>query len=317
MLHLPDLNFRLPEESWVTVGTFDGVHQGHQALIKKMVESANAAKKKAIVVTFHPHPSVVLGKRQGNINLTTPQERAEYLEEIGIDILVDQVFDRLFASTPAQEYVYKLQQALSMRQLWVGHDFALGRDREGDIPSLRQFGTELGFKVIEVSAMKTDHEVISSSKIRELLWLGDVQAAGHLLGRPYSLAGIVVSGDQRGRTIGFPTANIDVDDEKLVPAQGVYACLARLNHQMFAAATNIGVRPTFDGSDVKVHVETHLLDFSGDLYNQTLSLEFIQRLRGEKKFSGVAELVEQITKDVGTTRVISSTLLATQRAQKL
>ena len=309
MILLSDLNIVLPDRTLVTIGTFDGIHLGHQALISRMVRNAHAAGRKAVVVSFHPHPSVVLGKRQGNINITTPEERAGYLSNLGVDILVDQLFNETIATTSARNYVLSLKNSLNLDQLWVGHDFALGRNREGDLDFLRKLGEELGYDIVEVDPLRIDGEVVSSSQIRKLLWLGDVQKAAEFLGRPFKLTGEVIEGDQRGRTIGFPTANLSVVDDKLVPAKGVYACLINHNRQTLFAATNIGVRPTFDGKFEKLHVETHIVDYSGNLYGQELSLEFIQQLRGEKKFAGVPELVEQITKDIRVTREILQTYI--------
>ena len=304
MLQLSNLNNILPDSTWVTIGTFDGVHIGHQALISDMVKNAHIAGKKAVVVSFHPHPGVILGRRRGDNNITTPMERSVYLADLGVDILFDQLFDTQLATTSAKDYILNLKAHLNMEQLWVGHDFALGRNREGDVNSLKKLGEEFNFEVVEVAPLMVNGEVVSSSRIRKYLWSGDVQGAAYLLSRPYKLAGEVIKEDQRGRMIGFPTANIAVPDEKLIPARGVYSCLIEYQNQWMPAATNIGVRPTFDGKDEKLHVETHIIDFSGNLYGYELSVEFIQQLRGEIRFSGIQELVEQITKDIDATRGI-------------
>jgi riboflavin kinase / FMN adenylyltransferase len=310
MLHLQEFPINHPAETWLSIGTFDGVHLGHQALIRKLVTGAHNAGAKAAVVTFYPHPAVVLGKRPANISLSTPEERASCLEKLGVDILVTQQFDSTLASTSARDYILVLKRSLNMVSLWVGHDFALGHNREGDIDALRRFGQELGYNVNLVGAMQVNEEVVSSSQIRKRLWSGEVDKAAEMLGRPYSLSGTVIRGDQRGRTIGIPTANLDISPEKLIPARGVYACLAVLSDRRLPAATNIGVRPTFDGKNEILHVETHILDFSGDLYGKTITLEFIRFLRSESRFENVKALIDQIQADIQETRTIVSVRLS-------
>ena len=301
MLQLENFNLAISDKTHVTIGTFDGVHLGHQALLTQMVRSAHSSSSKAIVVTFQPHPAVFFGRRSGNINLSTSNERASYLERLGVDVLVSQIFDQSLANTTAKNYVLQLKNSVNMTELWVGHDFALGRDREGDIDTLQTYGHELGFKVQLIKPHYIGAEVVSSSLIRKYLWEGNVSQAGILLGRQYSLKGQVVLGDQRGRTIGVPTANLAVPSEKLIPARGVYACNAIIDGKKMLAATNIGVRPTFDGNEV-IHIETHVVDFHGDLYGQEIEIEFLEYLRGEKKFASVSELITQIHLDIEAVR---------------
>ncbi len=290
--------------AWLTIGSFDGVHLGHQSLIKKLVEGAHGVGAPAVVLTFHPHPVVVLRGKTGNIYLTLPEERADILSGLGVDVVIIEPFTRELALTSAREFIERLCSRLGLNHLLIGHDFALGRGREGNFDVLSKLGLEYGYEVEEVQAVKSRGEIISSSQIRLLLESGDVRNAGLWLGRPYLVSGKVISGDRRGRSIGFPTANLFVTTGKILPASGVYACRALVDGQVWGAATNIGVRPTFDGKGSVLHLEAHLLDYSGDLYGQTISLEFIERLRGEVRFPDIQALITQIRQDVQQTRVL-------------
>jgi riboflavin kinase/FMN adenylyltransferase len=287
---------------WLTIGSFDGVHRGHQEIIRLLAAGAHAHAVPAVVLTFYPHPAVVLRGSNGPFYLSSPNERAEIIGSLGVDIVILQRFDRQLADTPARDFVMKLKERLGLRQLLVGHDFTLGRGREGDIPTLKRLGEEFGFEVEEHQPVLLDGQVISSSQIRSALTAGNVERAQQLLGRAYRLTGEVVPGDGRGRTIGIPTANLKTWSEQLLPAAGVYACRAQIRDKVFRAATNIGVRPTFDGSSTFLHVEAHLLDFQGDLYGQKVHLDFLARLRGEQKFPNVQALVTQIHEDIARTR---------------
>lgn len=307
--HLRSLDEVYIAKTWVTIGSFDGVHIGHQEIIRNLVEGAHASKAPAAVVTFHPHPAKVLGRRLNAFELTTPDERANFLIELGVDYVITLAFDQQMVNTSATEFMSMLKEHLGVERIWIGHDFALGRGREGTESFLRVLGMKLGYEVDVVEAVEFEGEPVSSTRIRKLLQDGDVRMAARLLGRPYSLSGTVVPGDQRGRTIGVPTANIEPDENKLVPATGVYACKAAvlpdLTGSEFKAAANIGVRPTFDGNSTRIHVEAHLLDFSTDLYGKILKLVFVERLRGEERFSNIQALVSQIQADIQRTREIA------------
>jgi riboflavin kinase/FMN adenylyltransferase len=292
------------DHAWLTIGSFDGVHLGHQSLIKKLVDGAHAVGSPAVVLTFHPHPVVVLRGKTGDIYLTLPEERADILSGLGVDMVIIEPFTRELAQTSAGEFIERLYNRLGLDHLLIGHDFALGRGREGNFDVLNKLGLEFGFEVEEVEAVQSQGEIISSSQIRLLLEAGDVSRAGLWLGRPYLVSGKVISGDRRGRSIGFPTANLSVIPGKILPASGVYACRAWVDGQVWGAATNIGVRPTFDGHGSVLHLEAHLLDYSGDLYGQTISLEFIERLRGEVRFPDIQALIAQISQDVQQTRLL-------------
>jgi len=288
--------------AWLTIGSFDGVHRGHQEIIRQLAAGAHAHTAPAVVLTFYPHPAVVLRGSNGPFYLSSPDERAEIIGSLGVDIVIIQRFDRQLADTSARDFIMELKERLGLQQLLVGHDFTLGRKREGDVPTLRRFGEELGFEVEVSQPVLLDGQVISSSQIRSALTAGNVERALQLLGRSYRLTGEVVPGDGRGRTIGIPTANLKTWSEQLLPAVGVYACQVRIGEKVYRAATNIGVRPTFDRSTTFLHVEAHLLDFQGDLYGQKIQLDFLARLRGEQKFADVQALVTQIQEDIARTR---------------
>lgn len=302
MPHVTSLHdVQLTQPALVTVGVFDGVHAGHQHLIRQLVARARAAGRLTVVLTFFPHPDAVLRNITEPYYLTTPEQRAEELMRLGVDWVITQTFDETFRRMPAKDYVQQLVQHVNMRELWVGQHFALGYEREGDTSFLRLEGQRCGFTVHEVElAESADHQAISSTRIRELLKAGQVEEAASLLGRPYSVRGPVVQGDQRGRTIGFPTANVDYWDDQVLPALGVYAGYAQFGVEAHPCVTNLGVRPTFDGTQLRV--EAHLLDFSGDLYGTVLTVTFMYRLRGEMKFPSIQDLIAQIALDAGRGR---------------
>jgi riboflavin kinase/FMN adenylyltransferase len=295
---------QLTEETVVTIGSFDGVHRGHQALIKQVRAAALKTLRASVVITFFPHPSVVLGRVQPYY-LTAPEEKLVQLNQTGVDLLIELPFTPETAQVRAADFVDQLRRYLRLRELWIGHDFALGHRREGDAPFLTKLGRARGFTVHAVDPLTNDGEIISSSNIRAALRAGDVAHAAKLLGRPFRLSGRVVPGDGRGKTIGIPTANLDVWQEHAVPANGVYACRAWVGHLPQRAAVNIGTRPTVT-TEMHRTVEAHLLDFDKDLYGLNIALDFFERLRGEQKFASVQELVAQIKSDVETTRSLLS-----------
>lgn len=289
---------QLQRPSVVTIGVFDGVHRGHQALIRTLVAEARAQDKLAVALTFFPHPDVVIRKLEGRYYLTTPNERARLLGELGVDTVITETFDDTFRHIRAQEYVDRMLRHLRLSSLWVGADFALGYQREGTVPWLRKAGEAQGFNVetLELIVANGDHSAITSTRIREALVAGDVEHAREWLGRSYSVTGEVVHGLARGRTIGFPTANVDVWEQQVIPGNGVYAGWATLGSERFMAMTNVGMRPTFTGQGITV--ESYLLDFDRDIYGEQLTVTFEKRLRPEMKFDGINALVEQIKRDV-------------------
>ena len=280
----------------LTIGVFDGVHRGHLHLLGHLAARAREKGCPAGVVTFRTHPEKVLGRRDTIPWITTLQERTRLLKSAGVDVVVPITFTRGVAGLSARDFVLLLQKRLNMCGLVLGPDFALGRGRQGSPDYLQQLGDELGFRVEVVKPARLDGEVISSSAIRKLLAEGDINKVKEMLGRRFSLTGIVVEGEQRGRTLGFPTANIKVQPEQAMPKDGIYATLAYLGNRTLPSVTNIGVRPTFDG--LKRLIETFIFDFSGDVYRRKLTIELVARLRDEMKFNSAGELKEQMTRDV-------------------
>jgi riboflavin kinase/FMN adenylyltransferase len=292
----------LRQDTVLTIGTFDGVHRGHQALVEAVIERARATGRMAAVITFHPHPAAVLAPERAPRSLTTPGDKVALLEGLGVDLVVLLPFDRQVAETPARDFMEMIARHLRLRELWVGSDFALGRNREGNVPRLRELGQELGYEVRVVEPVVDDSETISSSRIRALLHQGRVAEAAQLLGRYYSLSGEVVIGAQRGRILGFPTANLEVRPERAVPADGVYAVFASLGKERHPAVANVGVRPSFDNGQRTV--EIHILDFDRDIYGCDLVVEFVARLRDERRFEDIDDLVSQIDRDSQSAREI-------------
>lgn len=300
--HLSEVEGREP--TFIAIGSFDGVHLGHQEVLRKMVGRARQSGARSAVLTFFPHPKRVLLGLQGRYYLSTLPERVAMLGELGIDLIITSSFNEEVRRTRAADFVDQLCRFLNMKQLWGG-DFALGYKREGDIPFLRRLGQERMYSVELTSAMVTwNGELVSSSRIRERLETGDVENIPGLLGRHYAVSGNVIQGDRRGHQIGFPTANLDEWEEQMLPANGVYATHVWVGDQKHRAATNVGLRPTVDGRGVTV--ESHLLDFDGDLYGRELRVEFLHRIRSEKKFSGLDALKTQISNDVQVVRQLLS-----------
>ncbi len=296
----------------LTIGTFDGLHRGHQALITQLKAAATRRRIFSAVIAFHPRPKRVLAPHLPNNDyLTTPTERIALFENLGVDVLILTPFTLEFARISAYEFVKRLVDHLHLTELWCGHDFALGKNREGNVAKLTELGREFGYTVHKFEPMLIEGIVVSSTKIRQLMAAGQVRQASQLLGRYPSISGLVVPGDQRGRTLGFPTANLDVPAERLLPANGVYATLAHLpgDTRTYQSVTNVGIRPSFNS---KIHtVETYLFDFNGNIYGQQLTLEFVERLRPEKKFDGLEQLKQQIAHD----SVVAQNLLIVEIGQ--
>jgi riboflavin kinase / FMN adenylyltransferase len=304
MLHHSTLKGLHLRGAWLTIGSFDGVHRGHQAILRKLVAAAHASAAPAVVLTFFPHPSLVLRGRSGPFYLTSPEERAMLLGKFGVDHVITLKFDQALASQTARSFVQALHAHLGLRHLCIGHDFALGRGREGDLTFLQNLGVELGYSINVMHPILQGGQVVSSSRIRAALAEGEVQLAKALLGRHYQVHGEVVAGDGRGRTIGIPTANLEVWPERLLPKSGVYACLACVDEQTRRAVVNIGVRPTFESQEALPRLEAHLLDYDGDLYGKDLSLAFVSRLRDEQRFPDFQALVKQIHADISKAKKI-------------
>lgn len=291
---LADVADRRP--TYLAIGVFDGVHRGHQHLLQTMVAEARQAGARPAVLTFFPHPRAVIQNLSGRLYLTTLERRVGLLAQQGPELVIVQSFDEELRTTRAADFVEQLCQALDLRQLWGG-SFSLGYKREGDAEFLRRLGDDRGFTVRLMDDLVTwEGKRVSSSRIRRALSEGNIAEVNGCLGRPFCVSGTVHRGDRRGKQIGFPTANLSVWEQQLLPANGVYATYALLGDERFAAATNVGVRPTVDGAALSV--EAHLLDFDRDIYDQELVLEFVARVRDERKFSGLEALKAQIAADI-------------------
>ena len=289
------------QDSWLTIGVFDGVHRGHQEIIKKLTTGAHADDAPAVVLTFDPHPASVLSGHEIKC-VTLPDERADLLGILGVDVVITERFTRELSTVTAYDFMSRLRRQLGLQHLLIGYDFALGKGREGNATRLTEIGLELGYTVEVVSALSDESGVISSTEIRKLIEVGNVTEAARLLGHPYSLHGPVIHGDGRGRTIDVPTANISYSHDKMIPAKGIYACWAYLNDKKYQAAINIGTNPTFTPDKQSPNVEAHLLDFHQEIYGKDVRLEFFEHLRDELKFNSVDKLLEQIWKDVAKVR---------------
>jgi riboflavin kinase/FMN adenylyltransferase len=293
------------DSAWLSIGAFDGVHHGHQQLLQSFKEGAKKAGESAVVLTFFPHPIEILKGALDSYYLSDPEEKAEQIARTGIDVLIVHPFDKAFSMTSAEDFLTLLKQHTGFNELWIGHDFALGHNREGDIAYLANQQDQFGFRLHVTDAIDIDDDVVSSSSIRKFLEAGEVGRAAQYLGRPYALRGEVVEGAKRGRTLGIPTANLAVWPKRVAPLNGVYACRAWLGEKSWAAVTNIGLRPTFEEQLQAPVVEAHLLDYAGEeFYGQTLRLQFLERLRGERKFDGVEALMQQIEIDIVRAREI-------------
>jgi riboflavin kinase/FMN adenylyltransferase len=280
----------------VSVGAYDGIHVGHQHLLRQMKGAADGLGYGTAVVTFHPRPQAVLAPHLPALHLTTPSEKISLLEQLGIDLTVLLPFTLELARTSAAEFVQAMVTRLAMRQLWVGPGFALGHNREGDVSSLQRMGQSLGFDVRVVEPLVVDGALVSSTRIRQLLGQGQIREATALLGHYPSLSGRVVGGAKRGRELGFPTANLEVPDWLAMPANGIYASYMWSTGQRRPAVTSIGVRPTF--GETEHTVEAHLLNFDGELYGLEVKLELVDYLRPEIRFPTAAALIEQMRADV-------------------
>ena len=306
MQHYRSIDELTLENSWLTVGVFDGVHRGHQQVISKLTAGAHTNGAPAVVLTFDPHPAKVFGRGEIKL-LTLPGERAKLLGDFGVDIVITQPFNLSVANITAFDFMKQLKERLGVVHLVLGYDSTLGKDREGNATRLAEIGLELGYTVETVTALGDESGVISSTEIRKLVTVGNVSEATRLMDHPYRLQGLVAHGDQRGRTIGFPTANLNYAREKVVPASGIYACWAYVRGEKYSAAVNIGTNPTFTPDKQTLNVEAFLLDFDQDIYDETVTLEFVQRLRDELKYDSVEALIKQIHLDVERTRTILGT----------
>lgn len=287
-------------DTLLTIGVFDGIHLGHQQLLQKLKQKAFENRLLPGVVTFDPHPRHITTPGIDLPCLTTPQEKIDILNSLGLEIIALITFTKDVADLPAREFLVKLKKHLRMKGLIIGPDFAMGQGREGNRDNLLALGREMGFSLEILSGVSINGDIVSSTSIRKALIGGDLKKVSLLLGRPFALSGTVVKGDERGRLIGYPTANLKLDRDKTIPVDGIYITLTWIEGKPHSSVTSIGLRPTFKKQERTI--ETYILDFSGDLYGKRLKLEFLEKLRGEKKFSGVEELKKQIALDVEQAR---------------
>jgi riboflavin kinase/FMN adenylyltransferase len=303
---------QLPEfkHAVVTIGTFDGVHEGHQAIIRSIVAEAKKFGGDSVIITFHPHPRNVIRPEQQLYCLSTIHEKLELLEALGVDHVVVVPFSREFSEMEATAYVEDfLIRRFHPRVIVIGYDHRFGRDRKGDIHLLKEIAQRHGIQVDEIGAKEIQDIAISSTRIRQNLAQGHVDVAHTLLGYAYSFTGIVVRGDGMGRQLGYPTANLHIEDEqKLIPGNGIYAVQVRISGEKKRrpGMMSIGTRPTFEGQDRRI--EVHLFDYQGDLYGSRLTVELLAHLRSEKKFDSPADLIKAMHQDEVNTRAFLDTM---------
>lgn len=285
----------------VTIGNFDGVHMGHQDLLGRVMGDAQSRGGSSVVLTFEPHPLKILAPRFAPRLILTRKDKLALLCGVGIDYVVIQRFTPNFCALSAHEFVNSYLARLGVEVLWVGEDFRFGKDRAGTVDELKEWGPAAGIEIKVISAVVDSNQAISSSRIRRLLEEGRVDAARQHLGRSHFIAGTVVKGHQRGRELGYPTANVRTWTE-VVPVNGIYATLVQVGGRYLKSVTSIGVNPTF-GAGPRT-IETHMLDFEEDVYGRRLQVFFVQRLREERKFASAKDLVLQIEADVGDARLV-------------
>lgn len=291
-------SFQVPGYAVVTSGTFDGVHYGHQKILRKVVKTAKEKNGKSVVITFWPHPRFVLKKGHDELKLlSTFEEKAKLIEENGIDYLVKIPFTKEFSELSSEEFINQiLVEKINTKKLVIGYDHRFGKNREGGFDYLKKNSARYGFEVEEIPRQDIEHVGVSSTKIRDAIMNGQIHEATEFLGRPYSLSGFVKDGDRIGRSIGFPTANIDVPESyKLIPADGAYAVLLDYKGNTLQGMLNIGQRPTVSGEERRI--EVHIFDFDEEIYNERLTIYFIKLLRREQKFDSIDQLRLQLNND--------------------
>lgn len=287
---------------WLTIGNFDGVHLGHQALLADLIRLARQDNTRSVLLSFSPNPKVFFSGEKG-FYLSTPGEKTALLSRLGIDDVLIIAFERKLANMAATDFMAELTRRINLKGFVVGEDFVFGHNRQGTTEVLAEFCEKQGIPFVVFPELMMDGEPVSSTRIRRALNDGKVDEARRLLGRPYAMCAKVISGEQIGKSIGVPTANLELDPDKFLPKRGVYATIAHLREKDYPAVTNVGVRPTFSEQEI-VSVETLILDFNDDIYGEELRVEFIQCLRPEQKFDSVQALTQQIEKDKLITRRI-------------
>ena len=290
-------DFSSPKKTILTLGTFDGVHIGHKKILEKVIQHTHGEEYESLVLTFFPHPRMILQERSEIKLLNTISEKVILLEQLGIQNLVIHPFDESFSRLTAEEFVKTvLVEQFKIQKIIIGYDHRFGRNRTADINNLIEFGEKYNFEVEQISAQEINAISVSSTKIRNAIQQGDMVLANKYLGYDYFLTGTVIQGKQLGRTIGFPTANLKIEEDyKLIPLKGVYIVSSQINNQEVFGMMNIGLNPTVGGENLSI--EIHYLDFEADLYNQQITVSILKRIRGEEKFDSITLLKEQIEKD--------------------
>lgn len=298
-------SFKQVRRPVLTTGTFDGVHRGHRVILERLTALAKKEHAESVLFTFHPHPRMVLFPSDNDLKLlSTQEEKIALLEAAGLDHLLVIPFSRQFSRMHATEYVRDvLVGSIGVHSLVIGYDHRFGRNREGDLHLLEQLGEAFDFNVVEIPAQEVDHVKVSSTKVREALHTGQITLANELLGYRYPLKGVVVKGDQLGRTLGFPTANIGaIDAYKLIPGDGVYAVSVELRSGAYEGMLYIGERPTLEGADRQRVVEVNIFDLDRDLYGETIAVRFVERIRGDARFADLDTLRDQLHMDRTTVK---------------
>jgi riboflavin kinase / FMN adenylyltransferase len=289
---------------WITIGSFDGVHVGHKEIIHSLIEGSQKENSASIVVTFFPNPIVHLKNIEEPFYLTLPVEKDKILSQLGVDSILTIRFDHAVSRLSPKDFISILHKQLNFTHLIIGYDFRLGADRAGGFSTLEEIGQEMGFSVHLIDALMLNKQPVSSSRIRTAIKNGDLEIANKMLGYPYNITGQVVHGDGRGKKIGLPTANISVWKGKLLPKNGVFAAFANMGGSKYPTVISIGVRPTFYDQPKVQTIEAHILNFSDQIYNKHITIEFISRLRDEIKYESVEDLMKQVRKDIINTKEI-------------
>ena len=297
---------KLPGPLFLAVGVFDGVHLGHQAVISTSAEHARAVNGTAVVVTFDPHPEKILRPQAAPHLLTATPHKIALIRNLGVRHLLIITFNKQFAATEPEDFVHQLvNDSKPLREICVGHEWSFGKNRRGNLELLKKLGAQFDFNVVGISPVTVNGEVVSSTTIRRAVEAGDLKKAAEMLGREYTILGTVVRGDDLGKKIGFPTANLSAHNEQF-PPNGVYFAEAKLDETVYPGVVNLGYRPTVSSSETERILEIHLLDFNRDIYGKDLQLRFMRYLRQEKKFENLDALVRQIKSDVKQARALSA-----------
>lgn len=287
-------------ETIAAIGFFDGIHRGHKEVITNAVNKAKAQQMESAVISFHPHPSVVLNNPDKPVQyITTIEEKEVLLEEIGVDRLYLITFNKELSSLSPEAFINHFIIGLHIKHLVAGFDFSFGHKGAGNMQNIQTF-TKNNFSVTSIDPVKNENKKVSSTRIRKSLASGDIAKVNELLGRPYETTGVVIEGDKRGRQLGYPTANLNVNEEKLLPTRGVYAVKVNYHNKIYEGMANLGVKPTFKTGDLKPSVEVYMFDFEGNIYGESITVLWYQFIRNEKKFNGLNELVSQLKEDEKT-----------------